>query len=374
MPASSVAAYGALGAPASPHKREQRTPPSGAHSSSEGPEQVVKDAAFPRPFPSPSPCPSDEPPSPSAARKRSTADTSGAISDHSDLSELSSVEESGSEGSEVETEDGDEEGKQGDDGHKRAGGVTITSAADLPVTDLWPKAANEALVRGLELIPNIVALLIKGSPAPLSSYRHRDWDAFLGPDLHPHTVMEPKKQKKGKTRSTSSSKPKKRKREGQLAASPVPQPPKLPSSPAFPSFFPFYAYSRSADSVPTPQQPAALSDPHEQPLPPQHLLLPASSFSHAQPSSSTSSFLSTSDLSAFFTSFCPAHSFASSAAALHTSGLRTPGDLLRLMDLERETLAAVLDELAAEGKVCVLEKAWLKRAVYEGRKALAGGM
>ncbi|GAA5926785.1 hypothetical protein JCM10213_002449 [Rhodosporidiobolus nylandii] len=416
--------YDAPGAPASPHKREQRTPPSGAHSSSDGPEQVDKDAASPRHFLSPSPGPSSEPPSPSAARKRSRADTSVAISDHSDLSELSSVEESDSEGSGVETEDGDEEGKQGDDGHKRAGGVTITSAADLPVTDVWPRAANEALVRGLELIPSLgvyttrrirnhkmgrngllseyirrqiglvfsrgqvhnklqrlrsvvdghMLVLLKGAPAEPSSYRHRDWDAFLGPDLHPHTLKKPNKHGKEKKRSTTSREPKKRKREEQPASSHLPQPLEFPYIPDFPPVFP--SYSHPAYPPPTPQQPAYLSHPYSQPLPAQQAIPPppSFSFSHAQPSSSTSSLLSASDLSAFFTSFCPSHSFTSSAAALHSSGLCTPDDLFRLVALENETLAALLDELWAKAKVSMLEKAWLKRAVEEGRKALAGGI
>ncbi|BGP14156.1 hypothetical protein JCM10213v2_002096 [Rhodosporidiobolus nylandii] len=364
MPASCSAAYDAPGAPASPPEREQRGPLSGAHSSSEGPEQVVEDAASDQPSPSPFPGPSDEPPSPFAVRKRSRAVASVTMTDDSDLSELSSLADSGSDGAEEDTEDGDEEEKQGDDGHKRAGGAAISSAADLPVTDLWPRAANEALVRGLELIPDIgvrttksirnqqmgrngllseymcrqTGLLFSGyqlpsklqslrsrvggrrSPAPLSSYRHRDWDAFLGPDLYPHTVKKPKKLKKEKKRSTSFSKPKKRKREGQLVASPLPQPPGFPS-----------------------------------------------------PSSSSSSVLSASDLSAFFTSICPSHTFTSSAAALHSSGIRTPGDLFRLVSLENETLAALLDGLAEEGKVSVLDKAWLRRAVEEGRRLFATG-
>ncbi|GAA5926799.1 hypothetical protein JCM10213_002453 [Rhodosporidiobolus nylandii] len=423
MPASCSAAYDAPGAPASPPEREQRGPLSGAHSSSEGPEQVVEDAASDQPSPSPFPGPSDEPPSPFAVRKRSRAVASVTMTDDSDLSELSSLADSGSDGAEEDTEDGDEEEKQGDDGHKRAGGAAISSAADLPVTDLWPRAANEALVRGLELIPDIgvrttksirnqqmgrngllseymcrqtgllfsgyqlpsklqslrsrvggrLALLIKGSPAPLSSYRHRDWDAFLGPDLYPHTVKKPKKLKKEKKRSTSFSKPKKRKREGQLVASPLPQPPGFPSVPAFPPVFP--SCSQPAYLHPTPQQPAHLSHPYSQPLAAQQAIPPPPSFafSPVQPSSSSSSVLSASDLSAFFTSICPSHTFTSSAAALHSSGIRTPGDLFRLVSLENETLAALLDGLAEEGKVSVLDKAWLRRAVEEGRRLFATG-
>ncbi|BGP14152.1 hypothetical protein JCM10213v2_002092 [Rhodosporidiobolus nylandii] len=290
-----------------------------------------------------------QPPSPSAARKRSRADTSVAISDHSDLSELSSVEESDSEGSGVETEDGDEEGKQGDDGHKRAGGVTITLGVYTTRRIRNHKMGRNGLLseyirrqiglvfsRGqvhnkLQRLRSVVdghmLVLLKGAPAEPSSYRHRDWDAFLGPDLHPHTLKKPNKHGKEKKRSTTSREPKKRKREEQPASSHLPQPLEFPYIPDFPP-----------------------------------------------PSSSTSSLLSASDLSAFFTSFCPSHSFTSSAAALHSSGLCTPDDLFRLVALENETLAALLDELWAKAKVSMLEKAWLKRAVEEGRKALAGGI
>ncbi|BGP14150.1 Transketolase [Rhodosporidiobolus nylandii] len=288
--------------------------------------------------------------------------------------EHSSDSESVSEGSEDDVAYTKCASGASDDGMRGGGRKRSVGGPSYVVepTDLWSAQLNAALDRGLRLVPDVghrrfklgkvelgrngllsayirrqtgilrtkeqirkrlqvlvranadsvkLKQLIKGADVDPASWAGRDWDAFLGPDLYPHTVKKPKKEKKHKKRATSPGEPKKRQREEQPASSHLPQPLGFPSIPA--------------------------------------------------PSSSTSSFLSASDLSAFFTTFCPSHSLTSSAAALHSSGLRTPDDLLRLMDLEDGTLVALLDGLAEGGKVSVLEKAWLRRAVEEGKKALA---
>ncbi|GAA5926779.1 hypothetical protein JCM10213_002447 [Rhodosporidiobolus nylandii] len=338
--------------------------------------------------------------------------------------EHSSDSESVSEGSEDDVAYTKCASGASDDGMRGGGRKRSVGGPSYVVepTDLWSAQLNAALDRGLRLVPDVghrrfklgkvelgrngllsayirrqtgilrtkeqirkrlqvlvranadsvkLKQLIKGADVDPASWAGRDWDAFLGPDLYPHTVKKPKKEKKHKKRATSPGEPKKRQREEQPASSHLPQPLGFPSIPAVHPVFPSYPYP--AYPLPTPQQPAYLSHPYSQPLPAQQAIPPppSFSFSHAQPSSSTSSFLSASDLSAFFTTFCPSHSLTSSAAALHSSGLRTPDDLLRLMDLEDGTLVALLDGLAEGGKVSVLEKAWLRRAVEEGKKALA---
>ncbi|BGP38236.1 hypothetical protein JCM10449v2_002165 [Rhodotorula kratochvilovae] len=329
--------------------------------------------------------------------------------DEEEMSELSELAESdedddGEYASSAGTDSEDEGATAGDALDDDAAAERASSKTGGRRNDMvWTRREVDALYRAVALVPNLgrrhftgvkrgawqiqsklrtlskaagddsaAKQALKGARVAPSSYADRDWDAFLGPDLHSAQAgtLSPAARNK-KRASNGAAEPKQRRRKAPRRASDSPPPPaqstscaehprkaSIGSAPVSPQEDPRRAFSTSFFAATVP---SSLPQPNAPPTKPSLDVKPGLPDDY-----------STGDIHAFLTSLSLAHNFTAASRFLLSAGISSSSTLADLLLLKPSMLDAFLETAQERQKVKLpaLEMAWLRRVLALAREAM----
>ncbi|BGP38227.1 hypothetical protein JCM10449v2_002156 [Rhodotorula kratochvilovae] len=329
-----------------------------------------------------------------------------------DLSEVETSGDSDADGSSYE--EGDDDAIEDADAkpRKKVGRLIAEE------TGLWSRECQEALMRGLELVPDLKQHIFQvggkrvgrngllaeyvrrqtgeertasqvsnrlqylrqrykgqgqtrkslvGAPADLGDMHKRDWDAYLGTDHFPKLAQKRRSTRKQDKQPKRKLKRKKRAAPESLAASPALRDASQQQGanhPKYSSSLPLASASRVPPVFSASSFAATVSSSLPEPD------APAKPSLDVKPRLPDHSFAN--DIRAFLTSLSPSHDFTAASRFLVSGGISSSSALADLLFLEPSMLDAFLETAQARQKVKLpaLEMAWLKRVLALAREEM----